>query len=470
VARPARFLISALACVAWLGTPAAAQGIAYTVQAIAVSEQQTAIDLSRGLLREGYPAYVVRSTGGQGDVYRVRVGAFANRAAALRYAEAMPAVGGARPVPALAEAIPQGIMPWAPRVLWQIAWMGEEVRVLRWPGEGVAIRTQARSPVQEATYTLVQAGETRTVDAWRLVPLAIAPDALGADEIDVPFVDLTLPDPASTETVVPEAEVAPEPEAEPVAVALPEAQAEVEQVAEPAAEPEAASPVEASTAEEDGGEPAEGDAGGGAGDDTPAPDASAGALDTVGPEVADVEGVPEAGLWLLRDRPMWPSTWRDESEDVRAAFLASTITLVANGTGLAPEAVAEAAYRPGGEPPPTLVVVELSDRSGRDMGLVRGVGDASQGLEPFGPPPLPATDETWWPPALVGEPIDPQVEALGPWTGEMGALETDAGFVRVHPEDGNPWRAVAGRPIWSDGRYLLLRDGDDLVLVDFVAR
>jgi hypothetical protein len=29
---------------------------------------------------------------------------------------------------------------------------------------------------------------------------------------------------------------------------------------------------------------------------------------------------------------------------------------------------------------------------------------------------------------------------------------------------------VAGTPLWSDGRYLLLRDGDELVLVDFVAR
>jgi cell division septation protein DedD len=66
--------------VAWLAVGRRGAGIAFTVQVIAVSDQTTAIDISRGLLRDGFPAYVVRSTGGQGDVYRVRVGAFANRA------------------------------------------------------------------------------------------------------------------------------------------------------------------------------------------------------------------------------------------------------------------------------------------------------------------------------------------------------------------------------------------------------
>ncbi len=189
-----------------------------------------------------------------------------------------------------------------------------------------------------------------------------------------------------------------------------------------------------------------------------------------GPVVARADEGPEVGLWLLRDRPLWPTTWPDESEEVRVAFAASTVTLVANGSGLEAETVASAAYQPGDEPPPALVVVELSDRSGRDMGLVRGVGEPSAGLQPFGPPPLTGTDETWWPPALVGERVDPQVAADGPWTGEMGTLETDAGFVRLVPGSGSAWRAVAGQPLWSDGRYVLLRDGADLVLVDFVPR
>lgn len=427
----ARLLLFALACAASWTPTALAQGIAYTVQAIAVSEQATAIDLSRGLLRDGFPAYVVRSTGGQGDVYRVRVGAFANRAAALRYADAMPAVGGARPVPALAEAIPQGIMPWAPRVTWQAPWDGEDVLVMPWPGGGVAIRTQPLDPLRQATYALVQAGETRTILAWRLTPLAALPEAVGIDTIDVPFVDLTLPqpqpDPAARSGAisdrVPVPDVAVPPERE---------------------EPEGAVP--------------EGDAG----------DAALAAIDA--PVVASVEGPADVGLWLLRDRAMWPGTWSDDEDEVRAAFRASTVNLVASGADLAPDVVDAAAYLPWGEPPPTLVVVEVSDRSGRDTGDVRALGDAPAGLAPFGPEPLPGGDPAWWPPVPEGESIDPAAAAAGPWSGEMGTIEADDGFVRLRPDAGTSWRAAAGRPLWSDGRFVLLRDGDDLVLVDFVPR
>ncbi|MDA0700547.1 MAG: SPOR domain-containing protein, partial [bacterium] len=69
------FAATVVACLALLSS-AVAQGISFTVQVIAVSDQANAIDISRGLLRDGFPAYVVRSTGGQGDAYRVRVGAF----------------------------------------------------------------------------------------------------------------------------------------------------------------------------------------------------------------------------------------------------------------------------------------------------------------------------------------------------------------------------------------------------------
>ena len=129
---------------------AAAQALGYTVQVIAVSDQANALDISRGLLREGFPAYVVRSTGAQGDVYRVRVGAFANRAAAARYAAAMSDISGSRPVPALAEAIPAGIMPLAPRVLWAEAAAGADLRILPWPG-GVALRRQPLDALAQAT-------------------------------------------------------------------------------------------------------------------------------------------------------------------------------------------------------------------------------------------------------------------------------------------------------------------------------
>jgi hypothetical protein len=53
---------------------ASAQGISFTVQVIAVSDQANAIEISRTLVRDGYPAYVVRSTGAEGDVSEKRPG------------------------------------------------------------------------------------------------------------------------------------------------------------------------------------------------------------------------------------------------------------------------------------------------------------------------------------------------------------------------------------------------------------
>jgi len=389
------------------GAPALA--IAFTVQVIAVSDQATALDISRTLLREGFPAYVVRSTGSQGDVYRVRVGAFANRAAAARYAVAMPEVAGARPVPALAEAIPAGIMPLAPRVLWDGPGAGAELRVVPWR-DGVALRRQAFDPLRQATYVLVQGAEVRTVQAWRVAPLAELPSSPITEFIGVPFVDLT------------------------------------------AAPPGEAEAAESPAGHEPGPEVAEADAVPGVVDDREA-----------GPG-------PEAGLLLLRDRPLWPPSWQDDGAEVRDAFRASTVALVANRLGLEPAVVERMAYMPGGAPPPAFVVVEVSDRSGRDLGDIRGLGDPTQGVRPDGPPALPGTDERWWPASDLGSRVRSDLAAEAPVGGEEWMLTNDAGFVRITLADGANWRAVAGMLLWSDGRYALVRDGADVVLIDFTPR
>jgi hypothetical protein len=413
-----------------------AQAISFTVQVIAVSDQAAAVDISRGLLRDGFPAYVVRSTGGQGDVYRVRVGAFANRAAAVRYAAAMPDVAGARPVPALAEAIPGGIMPLAPRVLWEGPVAGEDLRVLPWP-DGVAVRRQAIASLRQATYTLVQGAEVRTVQAWRLAPLAEMPPPLGVDLLDVPFIDLTV-DPAAEGA--PDEAVPPE---EPPGDDAPDTVPADEGSAD---EGDGAPEAEDSADEGDGAPEAEGSADEGA------------------------TAAPEAGLVLLRDRALWPPGWADDGDEVREAYRVATLALVSTRLDVDPEAIAAAAYLPGGEPPPALVVVELSDRSGRDLGDIRGLGDPNEGIGPEGPPPLAGSDTRWWPEADPGTRVRLDAAAETALGGEAWALENDAGFVRIVTADGTQWRAVAGVLLWSDGRYALVRDGDEVVLVDFTAR
>lgn len=144
-----------------------AQSISYTVQVVALSDREAALNLQSDLIREGFPAYVVRSTSAQGDVFRVRVGAFANRAAALTYASGMPVTGGGQPVPALAEAIPPGITPLAPLLLVELPFDGREIAVGDVSGS-LVLRSQARAPVGPAEYVIVEDGSIQTAGAWRL--------------------------------------------------------------------------------------------------------------------------------------------------------------------------------------------------------------------------------------------------------------------------------------------------------------
>ena len=175
-------------------------------------------------------------------------------------------------------------------------------------------------------------------------------------------------------------------------------------------------------------------------------------------------------MLLLRDRSLWPPTWADDTEEVRDAFRSATLALVAARVDLERDEVASHAYFPGGGPPPALVVVELSDRSGRDLGDVRGLGDPRQGLRPEGPPPATGVDAPWWPVGGIGERVRLDAEATERVGGADWTLMADGGFARITLGTGATWRAVAGTPLWSDGRYALVRDGTDVVLIDFLPR
>lgn len=152
-----------------LGVPAAlAQTIAYTVQVVAVSDQAQAFSLIRELGVDGFPAYATRATTEQGDVVRVRVGGFANRAAALLYAEAMPDFPspGNRPLPALADNVPSGVMPFEPRLLLDTRDSG--FSLISW-GDGVAAEFLPDADGSRS-YQLFQAGGTVTFSAWQAWP------------------------------------------------------------------------------------------------------------------------------------------------------------------------------------------------------------------------------------------------------------------------------------------------------------
>lgn len=186
-----------LAAILLLCLVGATHGISYTVQVAAVSDQESALTLVRNLLRDGYPAYFVRTTTEAGFVFRIRVGAFQNRGAALRYAEAMPSVAGARPIPALAEAIPAGIMPLAPALLLTVDLADRTGELVPW-GATVAFRAQPTDPLVEASYYVLDENDPVPFRAWlaalqedgtavRVRNLPLWPDATGEGE-DAPAV------------------------------------------------------------------------------------------------------------------------------------------------------------------------------------------------------------------------------------------------------------------------------------------
>lgn len=158
-------LVLALLAAVLVGGAAAAS---YTVQVIALSDRGRAEQLERRLLLDGFPAYLVETTTAQGDIFRVRVGAFGNRDAAVAYAEAMAGVAGSRPVPALADGIPGGVTPLVPRLLARFA-AGERLELVPWRG-AAAVRAQDGAAREEASYVVPAGDGVVTFRAWRAVP------------------------------------------------------------------------------------------------------------------------------------------------------------------------------------------------------------------------------------------------------------------------------------------------------------
>jgi hypothetical protein len=146
-----------------MAAPGLAQGGApYTVQVAALSDSDAAIELSGVLLRSGFPSYVVRAEGAAGSVFRVRVGAFGDRLSADRYARAMGFETPLDPRPALAEAIPAGILPLAP-VRWFRLEPGESAEILAWDVTARAARVEGRDGASAPRYLL---DDGRAFDAW----------------------------------------------------------------------------------------------------------------------------------------------------------------------------------------------------------------------------------------------------------------------------------------------------------------
>ena len=109
-------------------------------------------------------------------IYRLRVGAFADRDGAQAYAEAMRGVGGTVPVPALAEGIPPDLIPLEPRLVTRYRFTPDfgRLEVVPW-GDDNALRTQSgvENEALIATYRILTPELAFSpFAAWRATPLA----------------------------------------------------------------------------------------------------------------------------------------------------------------------------------------------------------------------------------------------------------------------------------------------------------
>ena len=167
---------SSLTLLALIALQLAFQGaaISYTVQVAALSDEDAALALQQSLRQEGYPAYLVSVPSESGTIFRLRVGAFADRAAAQTYAETMRGVGGTAPVPALAEGIPAELFPLEPTLLARYDDAPDMVDLTITPwGEGAALRAQGHFEGEPfiAEYRVLREGaDAATFEAWRAAP------------------------------------------------------------------------------------------------------------------------------------------------------------------------------------------------------------------------------------------------------------------------------------------------------------
>ena len=165
-----RRLNDLLCLLVFLGLFAFAEAVSYTVQVVAISDETNALNLQEDLRAMGYPAYLVSVPTSSGYIFRLRVGSFANRAAAAKFAVAMasaPETIGSSPAPALAEGIPLDLVPLEAELLGSYPLTSNSVQVLPWRGD-ITIRTQAVDSWSEAVYLF---RDLSSFTAWRAASL-----------------------------------------------------------------------------------------------------------------------------------------------------------------------------------------------------------------------------------------------------------------------------------------------------------
>jgi hypothetical protein len=409
-----------LCCFLLYLTPVSA--ISYTVQVVASSDEARASQLRDDLARQGYPAYLLNVPTAQGQVYRIRVGAFANRAAAALFAETMPSVEGSTPSPALADSVPPGLIPLEPALLGQYDLTTTLIQIFPWPSS-----------------------ETETEDSS--LPLEGVEEAVTETSSEQPTTQAESPANAEDSSETPT-----ETNEDTVEEPTTEAQEQLAQV-----EPEEAQPQQPPMAiriqPRDASQQATYRIGG---------------LEFQAWKAAPIE---DGDIVRVRSQLVWPEDWQNASEAQRNQFRETVLANVANDLDLTPQQVEPFVFELENQAP-FVVLVERFDPEAQTTERLRAIGqprpnEPNLGLGSDGPSsffgenitvPSPASD-TVFEPSTTSDAPDEVV-------GNGWQARPDGEYVSLEA-NGKVWRAANGEPLWASGDLLISLYNNQVLIYQF---
>jgi hypothetical protein len=435
--------------------------ISYTVQVVASSDEARATQLRDELARQGYPAYLLAVPTAQGQVYRIRVGAFANRAAAALFAQTMPSVEGSTPSPALADSVPPGLIPLEPALLGQYDLTTTLVQVFPWPASPPSDPQDSSLPSEEpvaeeatpsessgANSEQANTGSSNTSSTQESSSEQITESAseegssAPSDGTNEPGADSSA---TTSENTMPEStmEETPPENQEPFAQTEPQPE-----------EAQTQPPLMAIRIQPR--------------------DASQQATYRVGGlEFEAWKAAPSENGDIVRVRSLsvWPEEWQSVSEAERNQYRETVLANVANDLDLSPQQVEPFVFELENQAP-FVVLVERFNPEAQTTQRLRAIGqprpnEANLGLRWDGPSsffgenilvPLPSADTVFEPSTTSEAPA----EVMG--SGWRARSDDDYVILEV---EGKTWRAANGEPVWANGNLLISLYNSQVLIYQF---
>jgi SPOR domain len=413
--------------------------ISYTVQVVAFSDEPRAKRAQAELAEQGYPAYLLLVPTAQGQVYRIRVGAFANRAAAALFATAMPSVEGSTPSPALAEGgVPQGFIPLEPALLGQYDLATTLVQVFPWPVTQSATPDATPQQASDGSSTATAASTEQTSSPSEpAINSATTEPTSSSEESSNGTTATSSSNTPANETTANEASTTNENTQPAHDGTTSAAQATPTETSEGTNQPIIAIRVQP----RDATQPAHYRIG--------------------GLEFDAWKAAPTEDGWIVRVRSqsVWPENWQNASEAERDQFRETVLANVASDLDLTPQQVEPFVFELENKAP-FVILVERFNSETQQVERLRAIGqprpnETNLGLRSDGPSTFfgekveVASPDT----SSVFEPSSAS-QASSELVGNGWQASADEAYVNL-TVNGKTWRAANGQPVWASGDLLI---------------